>query len=119
MIFKTCELLEKKNLKMIRAGIYKPLTFPYRSKKYFELGDKGVRIIEEMKKNFDIVVVSEIMDSDKLQHVNDVVDVFQIGARNMQNFNLITKVAKKINQFYLKGILVALSGIYLELLNMH
>ena len=95
---------------MIRAGIYKPLTFPYRSKKYFELGDKGVRIIEEMK-NFDIVVVSEIMDSDKLQHVNDVVDVFQIGARNMQNFNLITKVAKKINQFYLKGILVALSDL--------
>ena len=102
MIFKTCELLEKKNLKMIRAGIYKPLTFPYRSKKYFELGDKGVRIIEEMKKNFDVIVVSEIMDSDKLQHINNIVDVFQIGARNMQNFNLITKVAKQNKPILLK-----------------
>ena len=55
-----------------------------------------------MKKKFGIVVVSEIMDSDKLQHVNDVVDVFQIGARNMQNFNLITKVAKKNKPILLK-----------------
>ena len=35
---------------MLRAGVYKPLTFPYRSKKYFELGDKAVKILEEIKK---------------------------------------------------------------------
>ena len=51
--------IRKKNIKLLRGGIYKPLTFPYRSKKYFELGDEGVRILEEIKKNFDVIIVSE------------------------------------------------------------
>ena len=41
--------VKKKNIKMLRGNIYKPLTFPYRSK-YFELGDKGIKILEEIKK---------------------------------------------------------------------
>lgn len=38
MMFRCCEALEKKKIKLLRAGLYKPLTFPYRSDKYFELG---------------------------------------------------------------------------------
>ena len=102
MIFKCCEMLEKKNIKMLRGGIYKPLTFPYRSKKYFELGDKGVKILEEIKKNFDLIIVSEIMESEKIPLISDYVDVFQIGARNMQNFPLITNVAKTMKPILLK-----------------
>lgn len=102
MILKCCELLEKKNLKMLRVGLYKPLTFPYRSKKYFELGDKGIKIIEKIKKNFDILVVSEIMESEKIPLVEDYVDVIQIGARNMQNFPLITNAAKTKKPILLK-----------------
>lgn len=102
MFFKSCELLEKKNLKLIRASIYKPLTFPYRSKKYFDLGDEGLKIIEEAKKNFDIVIVSEIMEAEKIQVTKDIIDVYQIGARNMQNYNLITKVAKEQKPIILK-----------------
>ena len=48
LMFKCCELFEKKNIKILRGGIYKPLTFPYRSDKYFELGDKGIRSLEEI-----------------------------------------------------------------------
>ncbi len=102
MIFRCCELLEKKNIKLLRGGIYKPLTFPYRSKKYFELGDEGIRILEEIKKNFDVIIVSEIMESEKISLIKDFVDVFQIGARNMQNFPLITNVAKTLKPILLK-----------------
>ena len=101
MIFRCCELLEK-NIKLLRGGIYKPLTFPYRSKKYFELGDDGVRILEEIKKNFDVMIVSEIMESEKISLIKNFVDIFQIGARNMQNFPLITNVAKTLKPILLK-----------------
>jgi 3-deoxy-7-phosphoheptulonate synthase len=102
MIFRCCELLEKKKLKLLRGGIYKPLTFPYRSKKYFELGDKGIRILEDIKKNFDVLIVSEIMESEKIPLIKDHVDIFQIGARNMQNYPLITNVAKTMKPILLK-----------------
>ena len=102
MIFKCCEIMEKKGIKLLRGGIYKPLTFPYRSDKYFELGDKGFRIIEEVKKNFDILIVSEIMESEKIPLMLNFVDIFQIGARNMQNYPLITKVAKSKKPIILK-----------------
>ena len=102
MIFKCCDLLEKKKLKMLRVGLYKPLTFPYRSKKYFELGDKGIMILEKIKKNFDVLIVSEIMEAEKIPLVQEYVDVLQIGARNMQNFPLITSAAKTMKPILLK-----------------
>ena len=102
MMFKCCEIMEKKKIKLLRGGIYKPLTFPYRSDKYFELGDKGLKIIEDIKKNFDILVVSEIMESEKIPLMLDFVDIFQIGARNMQNYPLITKVARSKKPILLK-----------------
>ena len=102
MMFKCCEILEKKKIKLLRAGLYKPLTFPYRSDKYYELGDKGIKIIEEIKKNFDVLIVSEIMESEKISIMMDFVDIFQIGARNMQNYPLITKVARTKKPILLK-----------------
>ena len=102
LIFKCCEVLEKNKLKLLRGQIYKPLTFPYRSKKYFEAGDKGLKILEEIKKNFDVLIVSEVMEEEKLELMNDFVDVFQIGARNMQNFPLISKTARYKKPIILK-----------------
>ena len=102
LIFKCCEVLEKNKLKLLRGQIYKPLTFPYRSKKYFEVGDKGLKILEEIKKNFDVLIVSEVMEEEKLELMNDFVDVFQIGARNMQNFPLISKTARYKKPIILK-----------------
>lgn len=102
LIFRCCEVLEKNNLKLLRGQIYKPLTFPYRSKKYYEVGDEGLRILEEIKKNFDVLIVSEVMETEKLDLMKDFVDVFQIGARNMQNFPLISKTAKYKKPIILK-----------------
>ncbi len=102
LILKCCELMEKLNLKFLRGAIYKPLTFPYRSKKYFELGDKGIKILEKIKKNFDVIIVTEILEKEKLEALRDVVDIYQIGSRNMQNFNLIQDVAKTKKPMILK-----------------
>ena len=68
-------------------------------KSFFELGDEGLKILEAVKKNFDVLIVSEIMESEKIPLMIDFVDIFQIGARNMQNYPLITKVANKKNQY--------------------
>jgi len=94
MIFKCCDIMEKLNLKILRGAIYKPLTFPYRSKNYFELGDKGIRMLEKIKKNYDVLIVTEILEENKINILKNVVDIFQIGSRNMQNFPLISAVAK-------------------------
>jgi 3-deoxy-7-phosphoheptulonate synthase len=102
MMFRCAETLEKKKIKLMRGGIYKPLTFPYRSKKFFELGDEGLKILEAVKKNFDVLIVSEIMESEKIPLMIDCVDIFQIGARNMQNYPLITKVAKQKKPLIIK-----------------
>jgi 3-deoxy-7-phosphoheptulonate synthase len=102
MFFRCCEFMEKNKLHLLRAAIYKPLTFPYRSKKYFELGDSGLKILEEAKKNFDVLLVSEIMDSDTIPKMIDFIDIFQIGSRNMQNYSLLKKVAKTFKPILLK-----------------
>ena len=93
LIFKCCEVLEKNKIKLLRGNIYKPLTFPYRSKKYFDIGDEGIKILESVKKNFDLKIVTEIMEHEKLDLVKHVVDIIQIGARNMQNFPLISRAS--------------------------
>lgn len=102
MFFRCCEFMEKNKLHLLRAAIYKPLTFPYRSKKYFELGDSGLKILQDVKKNFDVLLVSEIMDSDKISNIIDLIDIFQIGSRNMQNYSLLKKVAKTYKPILLK-----------------
>ncbi len=88
------------NLKEIspffRAGSYKPRTLP---ESFQGLKDEGIKIIDKLKENNDILVCSEIVsikDIDKFKNV----DIIQIGARNMQNFDLLTEVAK-LNKFIL------------------
>ena len=77
LIFRCCEILEKNNLKLLRGQIYKPLTFPYRSEKYYELGDEGLKILEQIKKNFDVLIVGGD-GARKLTLMNEFVDVFQL-----------------------------------------
>ncbi len=102
LIFRCCEILEKNKIKLLRGNIYKPLTFPYRSKNYFDLGDEGIKILESVKKNFNVKIVTEIMEESKFDLLKDVVDVIQIGARNMQNFPLISRAAEEKKPILLK-----------------
>lgn len=76
---------------MLRGGAYKPRTSPYA---FQGLGTEGVNLLTAAREKYDLPVVSELMSTDKLDEFVAHVDVIQIGARNMQNFDLLKAVGK-------------------------
>lgn len=74
---------------MLRGGAYKPRTSPYA---FQGLGEEGVKYLREAGDAWGLPVVTEIVSSDAIPAMRDYVDVYQIGARNMQNFELLKKV---------------------------
>ena len=75
----------------LRGGAYKPRTSPY---DFQGLGEVGLRYLREVADENDILVETELMDSDDLELVSSYADIIQIGARNMQNFSLLKKLGK-------------------------
>jgi 3-deoxy-7-phosphoheptulonate synthase len=75
----------------LRGGAYKPRTSPY---SFHGLGEAGLRILAEAKAETRLPVVTELMDVRDLEPVLEVADVIQIGARNMQNYTLLTEVGR-------------------------
>ena len=75
---------------MLRGGAFKPRTSPYA---FQGLHDEGIRLLLKAKKETGLPIVTEIMDSSDLP-LFDEVDVIQVGARNMQNFELLKKLGK-------------------------
>ena len=73
---------------MLRGGAFKPRTSPYA---FQGLGEEGIRLLNIAKKETGLPIVTELMDFKDIECFNDV-DVIQIGARNMQNFNLLKEV---------------------------
>ncbi len=73
---------------MLRGGAFKPRTSPYA---FQGMGDEGIRLLQLAKKETGLPIVTELMDFNDIELFNDV-DVIQIGARNMQNFNLLKEV---------------------------
>jgi 3-deoxy-7-phosphoheptulonate synthase len=74
---------------MLRGGAYKPRTSPY---SFQGLGRDGLAYLKEAGERYGLPVVSEIVSSDQLEVMRDFVDMLQIGARNMQNFELLKAV---------------------------
>lgn len=75
----------------LRGGAYKPRTSPY---DFQGLGEVGLKYLREVADENDMLVVTELMDSDDLELVSFYADIIQIGARNMQNFSLLKKLGK-------------------------
>jgi 3-deoxy-7-phosphoheptulonate synthase len=74
---------------VLRGGAFKPRTSPY---SFQGLGEEGLKYLEEVGGKLGLVTVTEVMDPRDVELVARYVDVFQIGARNMQNFNLLKEV---------------------------
>ncbi len=74
---------------MLRGGAYKPRTSPYA---FQGMGAEGVKILREAGDAYGLPVVTEIVSSEHIPAMIDYVDVYQIGARNMQNFELLKKI---------------------------
>ena len=94
--------VKSKGAQVLRGGAFKPLTFPYRSAKTFELREQGVDFLSEAGRRAGLPVVSELMDVRFVQLFAERVDMIQIGSRNMQNFPLLEAVAETKKPVLLK-----------------
>ena len=83
----------------MRGGAYKPRTSPY---SFQGKGEEGIRLLQEAKQATGMPIVTELMSSDQLPLFLEAVDVIQIGARNMQNFDLLKKVGRTRKPILLK-----------------
>ena len=85
--------LKKLKIKIIRGHSYKPLTFPYRSSTYKESKEEGMDIMDDIKSEFNLKVVTEVTEIKYLDRIYKTADIIQIGSRNMQNLELLKEVA--------------------------
>jgi 3-deoxy-7-phosphoheptulonate synthase len=83
--------IKENGLKFMRAGAFKPCTFPYAST---GMGEEGLKILKEVADKYGLISVSEVMAIDQIPLGEKYIDVFQIGARNMQNYNLLAAIGK-------------------------
>ena len=102
LIFDVAKNVKESGAQFLRGGAFKPLTFPYRSKKYNETREDGIRWLAEAKEKYNIPVITEVMEEKFVSMVAEVADIIQIGSRNMQNFPLITACAKTKKPIMLK-----------------
>ena len=84
-------LVAEQGARVLRGGAFKPRTSPY---SFQGLGPKGLELIRQAADKYKLLVVSEVMDQTQIPLMLDYVDVFQVGARNMQNFNLLKELGK-------------------------
>jgi 3-deoxy-7-phosphoheptulonate synthase len=90
MIVRTAEFLREQGVNLLRAGAYKPRTSPYA---FQGMGEAGLEILATARKKTGIGIVTELMDTENADAVEQAADVIQIGTRNMQNFSLLKRVA--------------------------
>ncbi|ARJ13755.1 bifunctional 3-deoxy-7-phosphoheptulonate synthase/chorismate mutase [Staphylococcus lugdunensis] len=91
--------LQQKGEKFIRGGAFKPRTSPY---DFQGLGLEGLKILKNVKEKFVLNIVSEIVNPAHFELADDYLDVFQIGARNMQNFELLKEAGRTNKPILLK-----------------
>jgi 3-deoxy-7-phosphoheptulonate synthase len=88
------EAVKRAGASMLRGGAFKPLTFPYRNERVFELRERGLEYLQEAGRHAGLPVVSEVVDVRLVETVARHVDMIQIGSRNMQNFPLLEEAAR-------------------------
>ena len=91
--------LETFNLKFIRGGAFKPRSSPY---SFQGLGEKGLKILRDSADRHGLAVVTEVLSAHEVELVGNYTDIFQVGARNMQNFALLKALGKAQKPILLK-----------------
>jgi 3-deoxy-7-phosphoheptulonate synthase len=91
MILRTAEFMMSRGVKLLRAGAFKPRSSPY---SFQGMGLEGLKILKKARAQTGIGIVTELMDTDNADAVEEAADIIQIGTRNMQNFSLLKRVAK-------------------------
>jgi 3-deoxy-7-phosphoheptulonate synthase len=89
--FSVAAQLKSTGIRLFRGGAYKPRTSPY---SFQGLGLEGLKILSRVRKQFGFGIVTEAIDNESLDLVEEYADVIQIGARNMQNFSLLKRAGR-------------------------
>jgi 3-deoxy-7-phosphoheptulonate synthase len=98
------------NIKIMRGGVFKPRSSPY---SFRGLGIEGLKMFSKICKENKIKLITEVMELNQIEQMTDYVDVFQVGARNSQNFNLLDELGQSNKPVLLKR---GISGTIEELL---
>ena len=85
-IMAVAEAVSKAGAKILRGGAFKPRTSPYA---FQGLGEKGLEMMREAADRFGLFTVSEVMDPSQIEMMGRYADIYQVGARNMQNYHLL------------------------------
>ena len=85
------EKMHKAGVKIMRGGAFKPRTSPYA---FQGLGEEGLKLIRRAADRYNLAVTSEVMEISQIPLFLKYVDILQVGARNMQNFNLLKELSK-------------------------
>lgn len=93
------ELVASCDVKFFRGGAFKPRSSPY---SFQGLGVEGLKILAEVRERFGLRIVTEVLDTETADVVEEYTDVLQIGARNMQNFSLLRRVGQARKPVMLK-----------------
>jgi 3-deoxy-7-phosphoheptulonate synthase len=98
-IEQSAELVAREGAKVIRGGAFKPRSSPY---SFQGLGEQGLRLIRDAAQRNGLLVVSEVMDTTQIPLLQTYADILQVGARNMQNFNLLRELGRLRKPILLK-----------------
>src|SRR5260370_1164931 len=90
-LFTVSDLIAKAGARILRGGAFKPRSSPY---SFQGLGLEGLKLLREAGDRFKLLVISEVMEISQIELMLPYIDIFQVGARNMQNFNLLRELGK-------------------------
>jgi len=103
-IHQTAALVAAAGANILRGGAFKPRTSPYA---FQGLGYKGLDLLKSAADEYDLPIITEVLSIDQIEKVAEKSDILQIGARNMQNFSLLSEVGKSFRPVMLKRGLMA------------
>lgn len=90
-VMAVAEVVWRGGARVLRGGAFKPRSSPY---SFQGLGEEGLKYLRQAADRFDLLVVSEVMEPSQIPLFIRYVDILQIGARNMQNFNLLREIGR-------------------------
>jgi 3-deoxy-7-phosphoheptulonate synthase len=97
--FAVAERVHRAGAQFFRGGAYKPRTSPY---SFQGLGEEGLQIMGEIRQQYGMKIITEAIDNESLDLVEEYADMIQIGARNMQNFSLLKRAGRAKKPVLLK-----------------
>ena len=98
-ILESAEIVKESGAQILRGGAFKPRTSPY---SFQGLGEEGLQYLAEARDKTGILIITELMDSHDLRLVEQYTDIIQIGARNMQNYGLLSRLSETKKPVMLK-----------------